>query len=325
MKYLLEKSQAVRGIYRFFESRGVLYLQNEILQKAGAMEPYLDAFSIGDGYLSTSPEFFLKKTWGYLLENALDSGIQGVYTISSSFRDEEISADHRKEFTMVEWYRRTHSYLELVEDIRGILEVCGSPVLHLPVLSFPEEVKKISGNILTPEHGAGDLMQILDTLNQKYGEKVYFSDPFRKEIRLAGGGEKEMALKVQLFSLLMDSFLLPMLVQENPLFCINSFPSYTAGMAKIGGEGWANRLEVFLNGLEIANGYDELDKPEEILNRWAAYNKVRSLGGKEPHPVDKKVADYSVHLNGVSGMAIGLERILMAIQREKKIDSYFLD
>ncbi len=324
MKYLLEKSQAVRGIYHFFESHGFLYLQNEIIQYAGAMEPYLDAFSIGDGYLSTSPEFFLKKGWGHLVENGLDSGMHGVFTITSSFRDEEISADHRKEFTMVEWYRRTHSYLDLAEDIRGLLEVCGYPVIQLPVLSFPEEVEKISGVFLPPEHGAGDLLEILNTLNQKYGEKVFFPDPFREEIRLVGGGEKEMALKVQLFSLLMDAFLLPMLAQENPLFCINSFPSYTAGMAKIGGEGWANRLEVFLNGLEIANGYDELDKPEEILNRWAMNNKVRILNGKVPHPVDTKVTDYSAHLSGVSGMAAGLERILMAIHGEI-IGSYFLD
>ena len=84
-------------------------------------------------------------------------------------------------------------------------------------------------------------------------------------------------------------------------------------MSKLSLEGWAERIECYIDGIEIANGYQELDNKEDLVTIWKLNNNLREMLGYPPHPIDFFLVEVSDRMKNVAGMAVGFERSLMAI------------
>jgi lysyl-tRNA synthetase class 2 len=108
------------------------------------------------------------------------------------------------------------------------------------------------------------------------------------------------------------------------LTVLHDFPPEQAALARIrpGDPPLAERFEVFLGQLELANGYQELADPEEQLRRFERENRLREIGGEEPVPLDARLVDALRHgLPECSGVALGVDRLLMSILKLERIDA----
>jgi lysyl-tRNA synthetase class 2 len=126
---LLARERVVDGIRRFFKSRGFVEVETPLLVAHPGMEPHLEVFKTelvtasgrrADGYLTTSPEYAMKKL--------LAAGLPRIFQICKAFRNrEEVSAGHNPEFSMLEWYRADADYTALMDDCEALLNELGSP------------------------------------------------------------------------------------------------------------------------------------------------------------------------------------------------------
>ncbi len=276
------RSCAVSTLRQAFSARKIEEAWTPLLVPSGAMEPYLDTFSVASAFghrafLPTSPEFGLKKAFAF-------SDGPGIYEIAHAFRDEERSRLHAPEFTMVEWYLRSTAYRDLPGWVEYLLRSLSASACSRESRSF------------------SPITVALPTLYEN----------------LLGHSFPESQERFQ------DEFLQivePWLATQD-LLCLYDFPAYARGMAKLNSSGHAQRVECYLNGLEIANGYQELDSKDETIRLWEENNALRISQGKDPHPIDETLAEISHRLGGVSGIAMGLERVIMGLWKIPHIKEF---
>lgn len=286
-------------IRRFFESRSVLEVETPLLCGSTAMDPFLESFSVGgravggERYLQTSPEFPMKRL--------LAAGSGPIFQISKAFRQEEEGGRHNPEFTLLEWYR---------------------PGFDLPALQG--ELLALVGditNVLCPAHA-------LDKVPQCYRyadlfESVVGLDPHmcsdeqlvrvaKQHIDIVGS---DMDRDTWL-DLLMSHVVEP----EMPagLCVLTDFPIGQAALAQVGTDGQgrpvAKRLELYIGGVEIANGYQELIDGEEQRHRFEQDKIQRQILGKVQLPMPEHlVSALTAGMPPTSGIAVGLDRLLMVL------------
>jgi lysyl-tRNA synthetase class 2 len=111
------------------------------------------------------------------------------------------------------------------------------------------------------------------------------------------------------------------LIDQKALVFLESYPPKLSALAKINDEGWASRFEVYYQGVELGNAYDELMDSVELKARWEIENKIRESAGLAPHPIDEdliKITGESF-IKGGTGIAIGLERLFSLTLKQKSI------
>lgn len=273
---------------KVFKDFGYLKVHTPYLVKSSAMEAYLDGFKIQNTeyYLPTSPEFALKKLW------TKGEELSKIFEISKSFRaGEEDTPLHLPEFTMVEIYESEIS----VKDFQSKLSTALKKILNLS-----EETPFVDVNLIK-------LIEALTGL--KWSSNITKEDLQNLLNSLSIGWFNEDSLN-DLFQRLYLEFIEPSL-NPNSFVFLSPFPDFLSALAKLNPEGHADRFEVFFNGVEIANGYNELLDAEITLKRWECENLIREELGKKTHPVDTELIEAlsktKVH-QGV-GIAIGLERL----------------
>ena len=290
-----------------FKELGYLKVHTPSLVKSPSMEAYLEGFKIQDSdfYLPTSPEFALKKLW------TKGGAFSKIFEISKSFRaGEEDTPLHLPEFTMVEIYESEIS----VKDFQSKLSTALKKILNLSEETSFENVNLI------------ELIEILTGF--KWSAKTTKEDLQMILNSLSIGWFNEDSLN-DLFQRLYLEFIEPSL-NPNSFIFLSPFPDFLSALAKINPDGHADRFELFFNGVEIANGYNELLDSRSTLERWKSENLIREELGKTPHPIDtdliEALADTKVH-QGV-GVAIGLERLFYVkklIEGEKLKSLNFYD
>lgn len=283
-------------IRAFFHERGVLEVETPVFSLAGNTDPAIDSV-VADfsspfeneaslRYAHTSPEFAMKRL--------LAAGSGAIYQICKVFRKEECGRLHRPEFSMLEWYRPGMSYHALMDELAELLAW------------------------LMPAGRA-------DT------ERISYADLFQRELKLdvlsAGVAElkdcaHENGLEVVGFdddydnwaSLLLANLIEPGLGVDNPVF-VYDYPSSQAALAQIRHEdNIAERFELYINGVEIANGYQELTDAQIYLERFENDNKKRKLSGLAEIKVDHwLIKDILSGFPDSSGVALGLDRLLMVM------------
>jgi lysyl-tRNA synthetase class 2 len=286
---------AIRG---FFAERGVLEVETPILAQAGNSDPNIHSIATDSPrkrYLRTSPEYAMKRL--------LASGLRNIYELGRVFRAGETGQYHNPEFTLLEWYRSGMSYLELAAEVLDLVRHCGAGAFA----GWSE--RRVSYRDLFREHIG--------------------LDPFHcSETELAGcaaeRGIRAGPLEhLQWLDLLLAEVVQPAMPGEC-LTVLYDFPPEQAALARIrpGDPPLAERFEVFLGPLELANGYQELTDPEEQLRRFERENRLRETRGEEPVPLDARLLDALRHgLPECSGVALGADRLLMSILKLERIDA----
>lgn len=286
----------VRG---FFAERDVLEVETPVLSMAGNTDPNIASFALEfsgrtDGaprtrWLRTSPEFPLKRL--------LAAGIGDCYELGRVFRDGEAGGRHNPEFTMLEWYRLGWDHLRLIEEtvalVRAALALVGRDA-GVRVVAYRDLYRDALG--LDP-FAAG-----IDQLQAAMGDVQI--DP-------------EGLTRDDWLDLLMTHRLQPGF-DPGELLAVVDYPASQCALAKLrsGGDGHAvaERFELYVGPIELANGYHELQDAAEQGARFARDGDVRRGRGDVVPPTDRRLlAALQAGLPACAGVALGIDRLLMAM------------
>ena len=281
-----------RQIRQFFAERDVLEVETPILSQAGVTDVHLASVQaqrhvlgkLNTHYLHTSPEFAMKRL--------LAAWQVPMYQICPVFRDNEIGSRHNIEFTMLEWYRPNFSLDELAKETNDLVSaVLGYPVIfdhYRYVDAFMDFVK------IHPFNASCDTLKAIAKDN---GLNIDL-------------GEDHQGWLDLLFSHLVE----PNLGKALPTL-IYDYPVATAALAKTvtdkDGNRVARRFELYINGLEIANAYDELADGQALRLRFDEDNVARKKRGLPMMAIDENLLAACDALPACSGIALGLDRLLM--------------
>jgi lysyl-tRNA synthetase class 2 len=272
----------------------------------GAIEPFIDSMELEDGLcLPTSPEISLKKVFAMY-----EKSCAGIYEVAHAFRNDLTGKQHLREFTMVEWYRNDYGYLELVNDVIDLIVLLGDKISPEKAPVNYRDYKIIS---------VADIFEMFLGVRPgaDWGYDEYYRLALAKKLissqfdtQLKAG---ESHALTEIFTLLYDHSVTEFAKSYAGIFFIKDYPDFLRGMAKLSVQGWAMRLEAYFNNLELCSGYQELDDAGELRKIWKHNNAIRVFAGKKIHPVDENLIRITENMRDVSGMALGLERTLMAL------------
>ena len=296
MGTLRERARLIATVRAFFAARGIWEVETPVLGQGGSTDVHLVSLSslarTDKGqrklWLQTSPEFHMKR----LL--AADSG--PIFQLAKSFRDGEVGARHNIEFTMLEWYRPGFTLAQLIEETTAL-------VAHVLPQS-PGPVVYYRYRELFHRHLEVDpFTTSLVTLRSLAAQRGNMSAQ-----ALAEEGRDTC------LDLLMGMVIEPTLGQQE-LSVVVDYPASQAALARrhqdADGEWVASRFELYLNGIELANGYDELTDAEEQRQRFDADNAERRRLGLPEVDVDAHLlAALEQGLPASSGVALGLDRLI---------------
>ncbi|MDG2071322.1 MAG: EF-P lysine aminoacylase EpmA [Pseudomonadales bacterium] len=288
---LVRRATLLRDVRDFFAERNILEVTTPTLGSAGVSDAHIENITVplpnSTGYLQTSPEYAMKRL--------LAGGSGAIYQIAPAYRGGESGRRHSIEFTMLEWYRPGLSLLALIAEVQQLLDESTDGMPQCPIVSYRQ---------LFEEHcGVNPHQASVATLFQIIQDHAINAD------HLSDEQDNAVGYLDLLFSVLVEPKLDAVVVTE--------FPACQAALAKTGldtaGDMVAQRFEFFLDGLELANGYDELDEEAEIRSRFASNNKIRQQRGTEVIPIDERAVIAMSKMPPCVGVALGLDRLLMRI------------
>jgi lysyl-tRNA synthetase class 2 len=305
---LKKRASLLAAIRRFFAARNVLEVETPLLCKAGVTDPNLHPFTTllrrPDGtesyrlYLQTSPEFAMKRL--------LAAGSGSIYQICKAFRNEEAGRHHNPEFTLLEWYRVGFDLVQLIDEIDALLgEICRDD-LNL------KSSERLSYRELFREYVGGD------PLFASFEELAECS-------RVRGLPEAEGLCgddRALWLDLLFSHLVQPHLGRGRVTF-VYDFPALLPSLARRRPDDplVVERVEVFLEGLELGNGFHELADVVEQDERFDRDLAVRRENGLPLMAKDERLlAAIRSGLPDCSGIALGLDRLLMIMTRAESID-----
>ncbi|WP_284443192.1 elongation factor P--(R)-beta-lysine ligase [Buchnera aphidicola] len=303
IKSLIKRSKIISDIRLFFSQKNILEVETPILSRSTVTDIHLSSFetnyfslnNVNDKlklWLTTSPEYHMKR----LL--ASESG--PIYQICHSFRNEESGRYHNPEFTILEWYQPFYSMQKFIEEIdkflQHILNYNQSDKISYQNLFIDFfKIDPLSTNLL-------ELHQISKKLKLDYLTR--FENDLNKFIQL-------------LFTLKIE----PNIGKDRPIF-VYHFPAKQASLAAINSQDSriSDRFEIFFKGVELGNGFYELTDASEQKKRFIKDNKERFSMNLPTQKIDDCFLDALYHgLPPCSGVAIGLDRLIMLVLNKKNI------
>ena len=304
---LRERSEKKKKLRQFFDQRGFFEVQPPCLTTDCVIDPYIDPlrveaseFQLGPRhgkeihFLQTSPEAAMKRM--------LAAGAPSIYSLGPVFRAGEQGEQHNLEFTMLEWY-------ELGADVEqgiGILGALACDVLNV------ENFEVHSYRNLFQEHCGFDPIDAPLSHLQQYAQTVDAS------VTASIAEDRDGVL-----DLILSHVIQPKLGHASPMI-VRDYPLSQAALAKPSTQDTqcAARFELFVAGIELANGYDELRDPDVLLERFRVCNQKRQKVGRRPLPVKVPLLEaMRVGLPQCAGVALGVDRLLAVQLGEKSISS----
>ncbi|NOY71918.1 MAG: EF-P lysine aminoacylase GenX [Gammaproteobacteria bacterium] len=298
------RAHVLQTMRAFFAQRDVLEVDTPILGRATTTDPNINslysAVQLSGAerqkmYLHTSPEFAMKRL--------LAAGAGAIYQICKVFRDEEMGRYHNPEFTMLEWYRPAYNYEQLMDEVADLL-ACFMPDRQVITLSYGEAFIQYAQ--INPFEA--DLMALKNCLYQH---------------NIQMNTDAVLDARDDVLDLLMGEVVASRLGTNNTIVFLYDFPASQAALAqlKVGQPALAERFEVFVEGVELANGYQELCDSIELRKRMNKDNSKRTEKGLTEVNVDEQLLSAMQHgLPACAGVALGIERLLMRVCNARHID-----
>jgi elongation factor P--(R)-beta-lysine ligase len=290
LEMLAHRARILSEVRAFFAARDVLEVDTQILSRATVTDLALEGMALpyqGETfYLQTSPEYAMKRL--------LAAGAPDIYQLGKVFRSDEAGRYHNPEFTMLEWYRHGFTLDNLMDEVDELLAL---------ILKSAKS-QRVTYQDLFIEHCQIDPHQAsVEDLKQIALKKgIHVSESL------------ESADKDTWLQLLFSHVIEPQLGFDSPVF-VYEYPASQAALAIThikNGVAVAARVEVFVNGLELANGYHELLDPQEQEKRFIQDNVLRTKQGLPQKPVDPYLlAAINQGLPPCSGIALGFDRLMM--------------
>ena len=283
------RAAIIQSVREFFISKGFLEVETPLRIPANAPEEHIEPTQAGEGYLHTSPEICMKRL---LCRRQYDK----IFQICRCWRNDERGRWHVPEFTMLEWYRTESDYNDLMED-------CGDLLKWLAVACAEKNWQPRSENLLEILNQGAARISVPDAFLSFTDSKV------------------NTALKEGAFDELMVTRIEPALPKDRPVFLFD-YPPEMAALARLRpGDGQAaERFELYLGGLEIANGFSELTDPVEQEKRFLETNQRRKKAGVSLLPLPKPFLKELAAMPASAGIALGVDRLVMFISGADRID-----
>ena len=307
------RAAALREIRAYFEDAEFLEVQTPILLSVPGQEthirPFQTAYHAPAGerhtcYLVTSPEHHMKRLLG--------CGCRRIFQISSCFRDGESSDLHLPEFTMVEWYRTEAGYDEVAEDAELLTRRVGERVFGRMAPSFRGRPVNLAGNW---EH-----LTVSEAFTAYAGvDPIRYPGSEVERFRKLAGERSGVRLTARdswedvFYKLLLERVEPAIAMLGHPVF-LRDYPASMAALARLspGDPRVAERLELYIGGVELANGFSELNDGREQRRRFMAQRMARRRSQGPRLPLDEaflRMLDEG-RMPTAGGMALGLDRLI---------------
>jgi elongation factor P--(R)-beta-lysine ligase len=281
------RARMIQAIRRFFLERDFLEVETPLRIPAPAPEPHIDAIASGEWFLHTSPELCMKRL--------LAAGFPRIFQICKCFRAGERGDRHLPEFTILEWYRGGTDYRTLMDDCEDLI------------------------SYVAAELGLGSVLS-------RAGGEIGLSAPWdRITVREAFSRYTETtaaeALATDRFDEILAAEIEPRLGRDRPVF-LYEYPAELAALARVkeGDPGIAERFELYVAGLEVANAFSELTDAREQRRRFEEASRDRSLNGSAPYPMPERFLAALPTMPPSAGIALGVDRLTMLFADRSRID-----
>lgn len=300
------RAQLLTFIRQFFAQRDVLEVETPLLCHTTGTDPLLDFFSADYRFLPQPQPLFLQTSPEFAMKRLLAAGSGSIYQICKAFRNGESGRFHNPEFTMLEWYRVGFDLQQLMDEVGELISTILEP-------RFPAKVvEKISyADIFLQKTGLNPLVFSLPDY-QSYIQEHGFPEA----VELCG---KDHALWLDF----LFSFIIQPELGNQSVCLVYGYPAVLSSLARVNTQNPAitDRFEVFVQGLELGNGFFELADAKEQERRFEQENIGRKAKGL---PVVKKddylLAALTAGLPDCSGVAVGVDRLLMLLDNSQSID-----
>ncbi|MCM2370098.1 EF-P lysine aminoacylase GenX [Aporhodopirellula aestuarii] len=324
---LAYRDRLLRLLRSYFQTFGFLEVQPPCLSRDCVIDAYLDPIGVpaselglpefgrnGDGAGSSaatqaggsrssdSPSrFYLQTSAESAMKRLLAQGAPSIFAISPVFRRGESGQRHNVEFTMLEWYEvggDAESAIKLLGDLAGLVFGCD----HFETVNYQDAFEGVLG---------------VDPIESPISELSRLVSGIDAELALSIGEDRDALLDV-----LLSHYVEPTLGQSVPTV-MDRYPVSQAALARPceEDERFARRFELFYQGVELANGYDELQDWRELVRRYEINNEIRRQRGDVALPVETTlVSAMRRGLPRCSGVAVGVDRLLMLQTGARSID-----
>lgn len=292
------RAALLQEIRSFFSDRQVLEVETPLLCSSGVTDPAIQPLMVEHGDSITAPRY-LQSSPEYAMKRLLAAGSGPIFQLARAFRDGEAGGHHNPEFTLLEWYRPDFDLPRLMTEVRELVTHClGDMPCHTrsyrdwfmdllgldPMLATVAELEALARSELDPGMLSGDRDLWLD--------------------------------------LLVSHLLQPRLAELGMCF-VYDYPESQAALSRVDrvdGVVVGRRFELYVNGLELANGYHELTDATEQRRRFELDNLRRREYGLSERPLDEHLLAAMSHgLPDCSGVALGVDRLLMLVLGAAKI------
>jgi elongation factor P--(R)-beta-lysine ligase len=302
---LIYQSTLIKSIRAFFNERDFADVLVPLMVQNPGMEPHIHPMKVTGaidnkfkGYLHTSPEFFMKKILSYKHPE-----LRNIFTLNYCYRDEPKSTHHRNQFLMLEWYRTDSHYFKIMDDLKDLIIYCSK--------SFKNKfTAKSFTRMSIQELFIKELnIDILDYLDPKKLRTL-----IEKEFQDVPLPKQDLAWDDYYFLLFLNK--LEPKLEKYPAIILYEFPAPLSALSTIkeSDPRVCERFEVYCNGIEIANCYNELTDHDEQKKRFNEQAKLKSeLYSYELPDPSEFYESMQRGLPKSSGIALGVERLLMVL------------
>lgn len=311
------RMQLYAALRSFFAGEGYLEVETPTLVRTPGLEPHIDPFEapfipqtdVGEKrslWLHTSPEYAMKRLLA-------DAGCPPLFQICKTYRNGEISGTHNPEFTMLEFYRPRADYHAIMDDLEAALAAVERAVAPSQTrftrgpferLTVRDAVLRYTGIDLFAHADGASLKRAADAIGVHTGSSTSFDDVFfhvfleRVERKLG---------------------------HERPTFLIE-YPASMASLSRLKPEDprVAERVELYADGLELANGFTELTDAADQRRRLEEEQELRRSMGRPVFELDEKFLAALPLMPPSGGIAVGLDRVLMLLLGATQISDVLL-
>ncbi|MDI9571191.1 MAG: EF-P lysine aminoacylase EpmA [Pseudomonadota bacterium] len=282
------RARILRELRRFFADRDYLEIETPCLIPAPAPECHIDAMACEGWFLHPSPELCMKRL--------LAAGYDRIFQICRCFRKGERGARHLPEFTMLEWYRREADYRDLMVECEELLSEVAAALGCDGATVYQGETLRLGGP----------------------WERLTVAEAFARFSPLSA----TEALARDCFDEILAIHVEPQLGRGRPTI-LYDYPLPLASLARSKREApaVAERFELYLAGIELANGFTELAEEGEQRRRFAREEEARRRAGKPPYPTPDKFLKSLPDLGEAAGIALGVDRLVMILADAPDIDA----
>ena len=284
---LQARASILQAIRLFFINQGYLEVETPHRIPAPAPESHIDAVPSGSWFLHTSPELCMKRL--------LAAGYEKIFQICRCWRGEERGRLHTPEFTLLEWYRTESDYRALMEECEAFIQSVASTLGLGDKLHF-------RGQTI-------DLTRPWERISVEEAFQRYAPIPMRR------------ALAEHIFDEVMVEKIEPHLGTSRPTF-LYDYPAERSALARLKEDDptLAERFELYIGGLELANAFSELIDVKEQRERFLSEQAYRRSLSKPSYPLPEKFLRELGTMPPAAGIALGVDRLVMVLLDAPRID-----